>query len=596
MKKQTSPALRLSVLATMLAISAAAHSAPNANASERAKAVVGSHAAGRILVMPKAGLPEADFDIILKSARGARKQKVGQSTLHIVKLDAGVSEQEMVDRLSKNPHIKFAELDKLVPASAIPNDPYYGSSYHLPLVGAPAAWDTTQGEGVTIAILDSGVNGNHPDLAARMVPGYNFYDNNTDTSDVQGHGTAVAGVAAAATNNSIGVAGVAGQAKIMPVRIADANAWAYYSTIAQGITWAADHGAKIANASYGGVSSSSAIINAANYLRSKGGVLFVSAGNTGAVDSAPMTNSMVVVSATNAWDSRPSWSTYGNVVTLSAPGEYIYTTNREGGYGQWNGTSFSSPLVAGVGALMLSANPALTPAKVDSILYTTAKDIGDPGRDIYYGYGRVDAAAAVAAAVAARPVVDTTAPVASIANPVAGASVSGVTNVDVTASDNVGVAYVQLKVNGTVVATDNTAPYTFSWDTKGAQNGNTNLEAVAFDAAGNSASSGVVAVNVSNYVAPVITDTTAPALTITNPTAGVVSGNVTVSTSASDDSGAAGISQTLYVDGVKVAYGTGSTLSYNWNTRKTTTGAHSITAVATDKAGNTTTVSVAVSR
>lgn len=596
MKTAQSFKLRLSVVATLMALSASlAHAAPSANASQKAQDVYASHAAGRLLVIPKAGLPDAEFDKILR-AQGGRKAKVGQSNLHVVSLDSKGNEAAILAKLAQNPHIKSVELDRLVPASFIPSDPYYGSAYHLPLIGAPAAWDTTQGAGITIAILDSGVDGNHPDLAGAMVPGYNFYNGNTDTSDANGHGTAVAGVAAA-MNNAVGVSSIAGQAKIMPVRIADANAYAYYSTIAQGVTWAADRGARIANASYGGVAGSSTIINAANYLKGKGGLLFVSAGNNGRDEGIVPTDSMVVVSATNQWDSRTSWSSFGSFVTLAAPGEYVWTTTNGGGYGQWNGTSFSSPLTAGVGALMMAANPALTPNQVQSMLYSTAKDIGDGGRDIYYGYGRVDAAAAVAAAVAARPVPDTTAPTVAISNPVAGSSVSGLVTVDVNANDNVGVASVQLQVNGTTVATDTTKPFSFSWDSKGVANGMANLVAVAADAAGNVASSTAVAVNVANATVPVVVaDTSPPVVAIINPTAGFVSGNVNVVVNASDNSGSAGITTTLYVDGAKAASGTGSTLSYNWNTRKVKAGSHTIQAVSSDKAGNQSSASVTVTR
>ena len=137
-------------------------------------------------------------------------------------------------------------------------------------INAPTAWDTSTGAGITIAILDTGVDGTHPDLAAQMVPGWNSFDNNGNTSDVLGHGTAVAGVAAAASSNGVGIAGVAGGARIMPIRISDSAGYAYWSTAAQGLTWAADHGAQVANISFEGMAASSTMQAAAELLPFQG--------------------------------------------------------------------------------------------------------------------------------------------------------------------------------------------------------------------------------------------------------------------------------------------------------------------------------------
>ena len=552
-------------------------------------------AKGRILVAPQEGLTVDEFSTILKE-HGGKGRKVGQSNLHIVDLPNG-SEEQAVAKLKNNPHVKFAELDRKVFLNFIPNDPGFGSEYYPNKVGATTAWDTTQGAGVTIAILDSGVDPTHPDLVANLVAGYNNYDNNTNTADVCGHGTGVAGTSSAVSNNGVGVAGIAGQSKIMPVRIAamtDTGCFGYYSTITSGLTWAADHGAKIANISYGGVVSSASIINAANYFKSKGGLVFVSAGNTSSVDNVGPTSSMVVVSATDEYDNKTSWSTYGPAVTLSAPGANIYTTTNGGGYGGWNGTSFSSPLAAGVAALVMSANPKLTNNEVENILYTTAVDLGTAGRDQYFGYGRVNADAAVKAAVAYLPVVDTIAPSVSISNPVAYSTVSNTVAVSVNATDNVRVSKVELQVNGTTVATDTAAPFSFSWDSKGVVNGMANLVAVASDEAGNVTNSSVVSVNVANATITPVVDTQAPVVKIVNPVAGSVSGSVNVTLNSSDNLGAAGITQYLYIDGQLVKTGTGSSLAYSWNTRKVSKTTHTISATAKDKAGNTATSSVTV--
>src|SRR6185437_15551298 len=195
-------------------------------ASERSP--TGPWAKGRILVAPTAGLTDSDFGSILQGHNGKSLGKLHGTNVHVVQLPTAADGHEAIvaQALARNPHIKFAEVDRIVAPAGTANDPYFSSEWHLSKINAPFAWDAATGAGVIIAILDTGVDGTHPDLAAQMVPGWNFYDNNSNTSDVNGHGTAVAGAAAATTNNAIGVASVAGGAKIMPVRIADPSAYA----------------------------------------------------------------------------------------------------------------------------------------------------------------------------------------------------------------------------------------------------------------------------------------------------------------------------------------------------------------------------------
>jgi len=584
MKNVTASILALVTLATLAPLTHAGQ-APRAYADDPAD---GEFARGRILVVPREGVSAASFDNAIRP-HGGKRRKMGQSNINIVDIAAG-SERAAVARLRANPDFKAVELDRKVRLTAVSNDPYYGSEWHLAKIGASVAWDKAQGAGVTIAIVDSGVDVNHPDLAARIVPGWNVYGNNADVTDVCGHGTAVAGTAAATLNNGAGVAGVAGQAKIMPLRIAykdpAGGCYAYYSTMANAVTYAADHGAKIVNISFAAVPASSAVQNAAQYLRSKGGLLFVSAGNANRDEGYTPTTSMIAVAATDSADNRSSFSSYGNFVSLAAPGSGIYTTVAGGSYGGWNGTSFASPVAAGVAALMMSANPSLDAAKIESLLFSSATDLGTAGRDPYFGYGRVNAAAAVNAALGASTPADTTAPTAAIASPAGSSTVSGTATVSVNAADNVGVSRVELKVNNTVVASDTAAPYAFSWDTKGVANGMASLVAVAYDAAGNVGPSTPVSVNVANAAQAPAKDTTRPVVKITNPVAGRISGEVNVKVEASDNMGPAGITLSIYIDGVKRAGGSGSGMSYTWNTKYISSGKHTLHAVARDAAGN----------
>lgn len=543
-------------------------------------------ASGRILVAPKAGLPAAEFNKIIKANGGYGARKLNGINVYVVDLPAG-REQAMAQALARHKHMKFAELDGAIQMQMTPSDTYFGNAWHLPMIAAPAAWDLATGSGITIAILDGGVESTHPDLAAHIVPGWNFYDNTSNTADVNGHGTKVAGVAAAIGNNGQGVTGAAWNAKIMPMRISDAaGGLTYYSIVANSLTWAADHGARVANISYI-VSNVAAVQTAAQYMRSKGGVVVSSAGNTGAYDASPDTTAIITVGATDSTDQRASWSAYGPIVDLTAPGVSIWTTSAGGTYSTVSGTSFSSPLTAGVVALMLSANPALQPSQVDSILAATADDLGTPGRDDSFGYGRVNAYRAVSAAKAATTA-DSQAPTVTIATPTGG-TVSGIVSVGVNAADNVGVTRVELYAGGALVASDMAAPYNFSWDSASRPDGPTTLVAKAFDAAGN-ASSSTINVSVANSASSV--DVTPPTVSIGNPANGsTVNGNVSISVNASDNVGLSNVS--LYVDGVLKATGNGP-LSYTWNSKKSASGTHAIQAVANDTAGNSSTQSIQV--
>lgn len=551
-------------------------------------------APGRVLVQPRAGLPLAEVDKLVGQHGGRRRQTLREINVHIVDLPAQANLRAVAEALSRNPNIKFAEPDRVWQPGLVPNDPQYASAWHLPKIGTPTAWDAAQGTGVTIAILDSGVDVTHPDLKPQIVPGWNFFSGNDDVTDVYGHGTAVAGVAAAAGDNGLGVASVSFRSKIMPMRVTDAQGYGYSSLMAQALTAAADNGAKVANLSFLGVSTSATVASAAQYMRSKNGVVVIAGGNTGALRTDPKSDAFTAVAATDSGDGRASFSSWGDYIDVAAPGVSIITTMRGGSYGGFSGTSASSPVVAGVYALMMSAKPGLTPSTLDNALFTTAVDLGSAGADAQFGNGRVNAAAAVAK-VRLVSTADTQPPTVAITAPGAGGKVSGFVPVDVTATDNVAVARVELLVNSTVVATDATAPYALTFDSSGYEEGKQlALQARAVDTAGNAAVSSMVNVTVSNDITP-------PVVTITNPKNGsTVSGTVAVNVSATDDKKVAKI--TLTIDGKEVAVAYGASLSYSWNTdgkggrggKKAQSSSGAIAARAEDAAGNQATASVSV--
>jgi subtilisin family serine protease len=553
-----------------------------------ATGTVAGYAKGRLLVAPRAGLSDKEFDKVLKSQNARSRARFTQSNTHVIELPPGVDAVKAMQTLKKDRRLKYVELDMAVLPAASVNDPAYSNSWALPKTQSPYAWDITSGAGVTIAILDTGVNGDHPDLKTNMVAGWNVFDNNSSTSDVYGHGTAVAGAAAMVGNNSAGSAGVAWGAKIMPVRISSPDGYAYWSTVSQGLYWAADHGAKVANISFNAVSGSSTVQTAAQYFRNKGGVVVVAAGNSGGQENIQAHDSMLTVSASDSNDVRASFSSYGSYVDLAAPGVSIYSTTQGGGYANWSGTSFSSPITAGAVALMMSANSKLVPADVDKILKSTAVDLGTAGYDPYYGYGRIDAYKAVTAAKSYAVVAsDTQAPTISITSPTGG-TVTGVVPVDVSYSDNVGVTRAELYVNGSKIATDDASPFAFAWTTDGYADGAYTLVAKAYDAAGNLGNSAPVSVTLGN-------DTTAPVIGSVNLTNGMtVSIMQAISASATDNQKIAKMS--LTIDGKEVAIAYGSSISYKWNTRKIYKGVHSVTVRAWDAAGNTVSKSVLVYR
>ena len=295
-------------------------------------------------------------------------------------------EKAFSEQLMGTGAVKFAEPDVLIPHDAIPNDTYYGLQWHHGTINSPIAWDETQGSNlVNVCILDTGVDTDHPDLVTNLVlPGYNAADSSDNVEDFYGHGTGTAGTAGAAGNNGEGVTGVAWNIGIIPVKINAADnstSSAYISDMAAGITWCADQGIKVANLSYGGAQYST-IDYAAQYLKDSGGLLFMSAGNDGTynyVNDFPDYTSFVVVGATNLSDTLTDFSEYGPFVDIVAPGDDIATTYFDGGYVYYTGTSFSSPMTAGLAALIYSINPNFSPSEVENFIFNTAVDLGDAG-------------------------------------------------------------------------------------------------------------------------------------------------------------------------------------------------------------------------
>lgn len=536
---------------------------------------------GRVLVRFRSNVG-LDHARQIVAALGVREDGVLPATgVLVLNLPEQADEAGFAHALASRPDVEFAELDRIVkPAEITPNDPWFGSwQWYLTKVGAPAAWSTTTGDAsIIIAILDTGVDGTHPDLQSKMVPGWNVYNNNSDTRDVYQHGTVVAGTAAAASNNSQGVASIAWNCPIMPVRISALDGTATYSAMANGLTWAADHGARVANISYK-ASTSSTVASAANYFQSKGGVVVAAAGNEAFFDASADNTSILTVAATDANDQLTLWTNTGNNIDLTAPGT-VFSTMPGGSYNSASGTSVSSPVVAGAAALVLSVKPSLSGSQVQNILKESADDLGPTGWDTGYGWGRVNVGRAVSVASgSSSPSSDVTPPVVGFGAPATGATVSGNVAISVSATDNTTVSSVTLSIDGAAAATDSSSPYTFAWNTNAVPNGSHTLTATAVDASGNSNS-----VSISVIVNNVL-DVTAPTIAITAPSDSTrVTSNVSVKVNASDN--VAVMKVELFVDGILQGAATSAPFTTKWNTTKATKGSHTLLCKAYDSAGN----------
>jgi thermitase len=331
--------------------------------------------------------------------------------VRVVSVPAGNASSALA-HLKVTPGVEFAEPDATAEAADVPNDPYFSQQWGLNKIDATDAWTTDKGSAsVKVAILDTGVSLTHPDLQSKIVSSVNFSSSST-VDDVNGHGSHVAGIAAAMTNNGVGVAGLGYNADILNVKVLDDSGMGLYSDLASGITWAADNGADVINMSLGGTTPSSTLESAVNYAWSKGVVVVAAAGNNSSSTAfypAAYSN-VIAVAATDSLDHLASFSDYGDWVDVAAPGVNIYSTIPSG-YGYMSGTSMASPYVAGLAGLLF-ANMSDTNGdgvlndEVRAQIQNTADNVGVAG----IGSGRIDAYRAVTQTPGVSPPVNTSSP------------------------------------------------------------------------------------------------------------------------------------------------------------------------------------------
>lgn len=306
--------------------------------------------------------------------------------------------------LRADPRVAEVQVDHVRRATGWTDDPLLEhSAPYVDLLRLPRAWEATTGSGTVVAVLDTGVDGTHPDLAGAVLPGVDLVDDDLDPADPHGHGTLVAGVAAARGDNGVGGVGAAYGARVLPVRVLDANGDGSDSDVAAGITWAVEHDADVVNLSLGGADPSPVLLAAIRAAVAAGVVVVAASGNEGVEAPAypgayaPLVDGFVAVSATDDLGAVTTFSNTGDWVSLAAPGLDVVGPAPGNRYVVGTGTSFAAPLVAGGAALVRAHAPGLTPAAVEQRLVATARDAGPKGVDPYYGAGVLDAASAVTA-------------------------------------------------------------------------------------------------------------------------------------------------------------------------------------------------------
>lgn len=292
-------------------------------------------------------------------------------------------------------------------AAAGSGDPRRAEQWALDQLGIDALRSRSRGQGVDVAVVDTGVASGHVDLGATTCSGVAFLENSgvaqhgKGAQDPHGHGTHVAGIVAATTDNGHGTAGVAPSARIIPVRVLSSNGSGWSSDVARGITWAVDHGAEVINLSLGGGHSWSVQV-AVEYAEANGVVVVAAAGNDGlphGAEPAPSypgaLDEALAVASIDRSGGVSSFSSRGGYVDVAAPGGSILSTVRSGGWGTMSGTSMATPHVAGVVAMVVAVEPALSPAQVRARITTTADEAGPVGHDHAYGWGRLDPSGAL---------------------------------------------------------------------------------------------------------------------------------------------------------------------------------------------------------
>jgi thermitase len=344
-----------------------------------------------------------EIDALNKAFSGTVISKIDQLNVYRLGFPAGSDLRSIQSAYGSSPLTQTIEPNYLVHSPVVDmQDSQAGGEWELEKMRVSEAWDTTRGSSsVLIATLDTGIDPHHPDLSRQAVEGYNVLTRTAEIPiDDNGHGTQIAGIIAGAGNDGIGISGICPNCRILPIKVLDARGEGSYSNVIEGIIYAADHGASIINMSLGGYGYSKMLNDAVQYAYKKNVVLVAAAGNENTdVPCYPAALPNVLgVSATGPQDERWSEANYGSYIAVTAPGMGILAPTAGGGYAYGTGTSEAAAAVSGLSGLLKAQNPASTNAELSSRLEDSADDLGAPGRDEYFGAGRINAETAVSAA------------------------------------------------------------------------------------------------------------------------------------------------------------------------------------------------------
>lgn len=377
----------------------------------------------RMVIQFEPGAAESEMDAVVQELGGRVVGSLPQIGCRVVEVPhSDVAASSIPERFRK---VAGIELDQVAQAIAGPDDTYFARQWGMETINAPAAWDLATGSAdVIIAILDTGIDTKHEDLAGKIVASENFSSSNT-AEDRAGHGTHCAGTAAAISGNETGIAGLGYNASLMNVKVLGDNGSGFHSQIAEGIIWAADNGADVISMSLGGGNRSSVLQEAIKYAWGKGALVVAAAGNAGtSSQSYPACyGQCIAVAATDSADRLYSFSNYGSWVDVAAPGS-SYSTLPGNRYGNMSGTSMAAPFVSGLAGLLFSIakdadGDGMINDEVRDAIESTCADIGN--RD----FGRIDAGAAVASLISSRAAgIEGTVTDYATGRPIAGATIS----------------------------------------------------------------------------------------------------------------------------------------------------------------------------
>jgi thermitase len=380
------------------------------------------YAPDQVLVKFKPSISEQTINATIAAYQTKKIKRIPRVDIYQLQIQKGEAVEEVLYAMSQNPDIEYAKPNYIAYIAVTPNDTFFQYQYALDNSGqsigipgsptgttkadikATTAWGETKGnEDVLIAIMDTGVDMDHPDLKNKIYSsGWDFVNEDSDATDDHGHGTHVAGIAAAETNNKEGIAGVAWNCKILPVKVVKPDGEGYYSWIIEGIIWAVDNGADVINLSLGGDADDSDLEAAVKYAFDNNVVVAAAVGNDGESVYYPAAYDRycLAVAATDYDDLRTEWSNFGPEVDVAAPGERIigpvptwYWGPDSIPYAFGYGTSLAAPQAAGIAALIKSIKPWLKASEIMDVIRYSADDINEteyPGKDDFIGYGRLN--------------------------------------------------------------------------------------------------------------------------------------------------------------------------------------------------------------